>query len=113
MTLSLKAKPNKSNTNLRARFQFAFMQAYKSFDRPTIELILNNPDMLGHNSFFDAIEDCPSNLRGQVAECIVKLVETSDALTEVTNTLSSVFSSDVNACSAMQTAQQGGEKITG
>ena len=76
-------------------------------------MILDYPDKLGHNTFFDAIENCPSNLRKQVAECIVKLVETSDALTEVTNTLTSVFSSDVNAFGALLEAQKGDERITG
>ena len=62
---------------------------------------MDHPDKLGHNSFFDAVENCPSNLRKQVTDCIVSLVETSDALTEVTNTLAIVFSSDVNACAAL------------
>ena len=74
---------------------------------------MDHPDQLGHNTFFDAVENCPSNLRKQVATCIVTLVETSDALTEVTNTLASVFSSDVNACGALLEAQKGDERITG
>ena len=113
MTLPPKTKPNKFNTNLRSKFHFAFVSAYKSFDKKLIDLILDYPAQLGHNSFFNAIEDCPSALRTQVAECIVELVETSDALTEVTNTLASVFSSDINVSGVLKAAQKDGEKLTG
>ena len=36
-------KPNKSNTNLRSKFHFALVSAYKSFDRKLIDLILDYP----------------------------------------------------------------------
>ena len=113
MTLPPRTKPNKSNTNLRSKFHFALVSAYKSFDRKLIDLILDYPSQLGHNTFFNAIENCPGTLRTQVAECIVELVETSDALTEVTNTLASVFSSDINVFGVLKAAQKEGEKVTG
>ena len=113
MTLPPKTKPNKSNTNLRSKFHFAFVSAYKSFDKKLIDLILDYPAQLGHNTFFNAIEDCPGTLRTQVAECIVDLVETSDALTEVTDTLADVFSSDINVFDVLKETQKAGEKLTG
>ena len=113
MTLPPKTKPNKSNTNLRSKFHFAFASAYKSFDRKLIDLILDYPEQLGHNTFFNAIEDCSGTLRTQVAECIVKLVETSDALTEVTSNLASVFSRDISVFGELKEAQKGEEKLTG
>ena len=48
-----------------------------------------------------------------MAECIVELVEKSDALTEVTNTLASVFSSDINVFGVLKEEQKAGEKLTG
>ena len=42
-TFPTETKPNKSNTNLRSKFHFAFVSAYKSFDRKLIELILDYP----------------------------------------------------------------------
>ena len=112
-TLATETKPNKTNTNLRSKFHLALRSAYKSFDRKLIDLILDYPAQLGHNSFFNAIADCPSLLRTQVSECLVELVETSDALTEVTNTLATVFSSDVNLFDVLKSAKKEGEKVTG
>ena len=62
-TLPTEIKPNKSNTNLRSKFHFAFVSAYKSYDRKLIDLILDYPAQLGHCTFFNAIEDCPGTLR--------------------------------------------------
>ena len=48
-----------------------------------------------------------------MAECIVELVEKSDALTEVTDTLAHVFSSDVNVFDVLKEEQKAGEKLAG
>jgi len=54
------AKPNvppkQDSLKLRHKFFFALLQAYPSFDRGFIDLVLDNPDKLGHSSFLDTVQ---------------------------------------------------------
>ena len=47
--------PRQDSLNLRHKFLYALLQAYPSFDKGFIDLVLDNPGKLGHNSFLDTV----------------------------------------------------------
>ena len=48
--------PKQDSLNVRHKFLYALKQAYPSFDKGFIDLVLDNPGKLGYTSFLDTVQ---------------------------------------------------------
>ena len=47
--------PKQDSFNLRHKLLYALFQAYPSFDKGVVDLVLDNPEKLGYHSFLDTV----------------------------------------------------------
>ena len=88
-------QPKQKSTNLRHKFLYSLKQAYPSFDKDIIGLILDHPDQLGSATFLDTLHTEVSKVvRLKVGEIIANLVQTTDQLKDITIELSKAFLKD-------------------